>query len=383
MATAIRIPDMGTTESVLKLMNWLKNEGETVKRGEPIAEIETDKANVELESVAEGVLLKQAVPPGTEIEQGTIIAYIGQPGEKIAEEPPVQETKKDVAINIQTAKETGAKISPLIRNLANRMGVDVNKVKGTGPGGQITKDDLTKAQSGDTTYLKDTATAPVGFPKDDIALSQNRIIVGKRVSKSHQEIPPINLTCRIEFSSAMKLRKKILQETGNKITYDSIFVYAVARTIKDFPNFLCHFENNRAVRISEPNIAFAIGLEDNLFTPVIKNADKKNIPEIDSEIKILIEKAKQNKLSPAEMSDGCFTISNLGMYPVSAFNVIIPPDQSSALAVGTIEETPVLRNNALTSAPFVNVTLSVDHRLINGRDAGVFLAKLKETMEKL
>lgn len=370
MATEIRIPDLGTTVDQIKLIAWLKQEGTPVKRGEPLCEVETDKAVMELESVAEGVLLRQAVPADTEVEQGTIIAYIGSPGEPIPEPQssrPVEQ--KEPQGKSRPQAPAVPRVSPMIRNLAKNLGVDLYQVRGTGPGGTIIREDVLRA-----------ASKPA---EGEISFSDNQLAIARRVLQSHREIPAINLAARIEMSSAMKLRQRVQEKSGQKVTYDAVFIFAVSRIIKDFPHFQSHVDGEKIAISDAVDIGCTVGFNEELYTPIIKDAESKSLAEINAEIQTLVEKGKSGTLSLTEMTGGAMTISNLGMYPVQSFNVIIPPQQSAALAVGAIEQVPVVQEAALTSKPVVWVTLSVDHRLINGREAAQFLARLKEFIEKL
>jgi len=375
MAVAIKMPDLGTTVDHVKLVKWLKQEGEFVQYGEPLCEVETDKAAAELESIAEGFLLRQVVPPDTEVSQGDIIAYVGQQGEAIVEPqspPPIKEKEHETHKAVRQA--TGPKASMLIKNLARQLGVDLNTVTPTGPDGRITRQDLLRAR-------ESAGVEPE--QAEQIALSRNQLAVARQVSRSHREIPAINLTGQFEISSANELRRRILDQTGEKITFDTIFIFAVSRIMKDFPYFQSRLAAEKVVRSPSVNIGCAIDLDEGLFTPVIKDVANKDLPAIERELQQLIEKVRNRSISPDEMTGATLTVSNLGMYPVRSFNMIIPPGQVAALAIGTIQETPVIKDGQAISVPVVSVTLSVDHRLINGRQAGQFLAQLKEFVENL
>lgn len=359
MATAIKMPDLGTAVDHVRLVGWLKKEGEYVKRGEPLCEVETDKAVIELESVAEGVLLKQLTPADTEIDQGTIIAYIGRAGEAVPDlaqaGPPAQQSKAEAKTTPAHAND--AKVPLIIRNLARRFGVDVSKLTGTGAGGRITREDVMAAKNS-------------GGLKAGDSLSRNQSAVARRVAASQREIPPIHMVAQIEMARVIKAR----QENG-KMPFDVFFIFALARIARDFPNFLARLDGENIVRSAAVNIACAMDLNNELFTPVIKEADKKTLAEIGREFQMLTDKAGKGLLTLEDMRDGCITISNLGMYPVEFFTVVIPPGQSAGLAIGAI--------NRNAPEPFCRVTLSVDHRLINGREAARFLKQLKELLEAL
>jgi len=371
MATPIKIPDLGTTTDEVTLVEWLKQEGEPVKRGEALCEVETDKATDELESVAEGVLLRQVVPAGSEIVSGTIIAYVGSPGESIPEPETAAPSQPEKPGGQEGPREDGAApgVPPVIRNLAKRMGVDLDSVTGTGPGGRITRDDVVRAkQAGGDKVAR---------------LSKDQLAVARRVSRSNQEIPAIDLTCTVDMSGAMQLRQRVMQETSKKVTYDSIFLFAVAQVSTSFGNFTSHVTGEEVFVHDSTDIAVAISWERRLYTPVIRNADELSLSEIELEVQRLLEKTRRGELRSEDLVGGSLTVSNLGMFPVQSFNVIIPPGQSAALAVGAIEERPVVKEGKILPLPVVTVVLSVDHRLINGTEAAEFLKQLKEFLETL
>ena len=379
MATEIVMPDLGTAVDFVKIVRWLKAEGEAVRRGEPICEIETDKATVEMESFAEGVLLRRVAQEGEEVQQGAIIAYLGQPGETAPTgsgpaSPAAQAA--EVRLVEKTAPSGDVEVSPLVRNLARREGVDLSKVRGTGPAGRILREDVLRAKSAGAAPAKgETRAAPPG-------LSACQRAVAQRVAQSHRQIVPLNLIGRIEMSAAQRLRESLVAG-GRKVSFDAIFLYAVSRVIRNFPRLFMYMEGEEPARHEKVDLGLAVSFGEDLFTPTVADADTKSLAEIDAQVRSLVEKARAGKLSPAEMSAACFTVSNLGMYPVQLFSVIVPPGQAAALAVGTIEETFLLSGGHVRSAPAASVTLSVDHRLINGREAAEFLAALKEFIEKL
>lgn len=359
MTTAIKMPDLGTAVDYVRLVGWLKKEGEHVKRGEPLCEVETDKAASELESVAEGILLKQLVPADTEIDQGTIIAYVGKTGEVVPDLPVNVPAKQQPETEAKAVPMpvNDAKVPTIIRNLARSLGVDVSKITGTGTGGRITREDL-------------TAVKEFGGLKNENMLSRHQSAVARRVSASQREIPPIHIVARIEMSRVIAARQE-----NAKAPFDVFFIFALSRIVKDFPNFLSKLNGENVVQSAAVNIACAMDLGSELFTPVIKDADKKTLGEIAREFQLLADKAGKEALTPDDMKDACMTISNLGMYPVEFFTMVIPPGQSAGLAVGAI--------NRNAPEPFCRVTLSVDHRLINGREAARFVKQLKEFLETL
>jgi pyruvate dehydrogenase E2 component (dihydrolipoamide acetyltransferase) len=389
MATAIIMPDFGTTVEQVKLVRWLKAVGDPVKRGEMLCEVETDKATSELESIAEGVLLKQVVPEGTDVQQGTVIAYVGAAGEV----PPVAPPPKpaDVAgaaaaspsspATGSPARRAGppagpaARISPMIRRLAEREGVDLAKVVATGSGGLVTREDVMRAKAGAA------ATAPRGpagkpLPKEQLA-------VARTVARSNREIPTIDLTASIDMSAIIETRRKLLEQSGRKIAFDAFFVRAVAESIKRFPAFAGHADDECFFPHETIDVCVAVSHDQKLYLPAIRGADRLNLEEIQAEIERIVGGIRSGRVGLAELSGGAMTVSNLGMYAIESFQMIIPPEQSAALAIGAAQERPVVRLGQIVVRPLVTVALAVDHRMINGAEAAEFLGSVKDVLETL
>ena len=375
MATAVKIPDLGTNTDEVTLVEWIKHEGDPVKRGDALCEVETDKAVDVLESVAEGILLRQVVPSGSEITSGTVIAYIGSQDETISEPESTHSHGEQKSEPVETFAENGnvPAVPPIVRNLAKRMGVDLSSVTGTGPNGRITSEDVTRASEEQCQGNVERGTR---LPKQQLS-------VARRVSRSNREIPVINLTATVEVTGIMRLRERNGKGNSRKPAYDSIFLYAVSRIIKDFKGFMRHVEGDNAIVHDAVDLCVAISRDHELYTPVIRKADSLSLEEIDTIVRGLAEKTRAGNLRPEDMAGGSLTVSNLGMYPIRFFNVIIPPEQSAALAIGSIEEQPTFRDGKIMPVPVVNIVLSVDHRSINGSEAAEFLKQLKNTLETL
>jgi len=357
MAKAIKIPDIGTTVDEVTIVKLRKKPGDFIKIGEVIAEIETDKAVVELESIAEGKILEILCKEGETIKQGSVIAYVGKEGESLdnAEKPP------------------SLKISPALKNLALKMGVDISNIKPLGPGGTITREDILGAAKG-----KSNTKEKAGFEK--IPSYQKAVI--RKVMKSHLEIPPVHFITSIEMDRVIDFRNKVLEERRIKIPYDVFFILSSARCIERFPVINSFISDEGIEKRQEISIGFAVGCEDKLFTPVIRSVDKKNLMDINSYVNNLVQKAHEGKILPEEMEGACFLISNLGMYPVEQFEAIIYPGHSGILAIGRISKRFVVEDNRPVIKNICNITLSVDHRIINGLTAGKFLKEVKEFLEK-
>jgi pyruvate dehydrogenase E2 component (dihydrolipoamide acetyltransferase) len=377
MAVAIKLPDMGTNVEECKLLSWRVQEGQRVKRGEVLADIETDKAVAELESTAEGVLLRQVVKAGVMAQMGDILAYVGQPGESVPEAAAVapaasggsQSTKVAPAPQTATGPSSLARVSPLVRNLAAKMGVDIAAIRGTGAGGVITREDVLKA-----------SRAAPRAPAAGAPTSRGQAAVARAVTKSWMEIPHLYVSMSIDMTAAVKARVDH-EAKGIRLSFDAIFLKALARAIATFPLIASRWEDARVVTTPGIHIALAVGFGNDLFLPVIRDVNEKSLPTLQAEIAAVSTRARAGSLKPEEMTGGCMALSNLGMYPVEAFEGIIFPGHSSILTVGSVDETPVVVGGRVEIRPLVKATLGADHRLINGRVAAEFLRRVKEVLE--
>lgn len=376
MAVAIRVPDLGTTVDEVKLLSWLVDEGEQVRRGQPIAEIETDKAVSELECVADGVLLKQMVQADQTVETGTVLAYVGQPGEPVPDEPtpaaaPAPESPPGGKAPARPAAASTPRVSPVVRNLAKKLGVDLGGVRGTGQGSRITREDVIRASRAATATSSDGSGEP---------LSRAQSAVARAVSTSNREIPHLRITAEIDMTAVDRIRAQ--HETdGTSVGYDAIFVKALAQAIHAVPLVAAHLQGQHVVRPQGIHIAVAVGFGDNLFLPVVRDVDRKDLAAVQSEIAALAAQAKGGTLKAEQMTGGCMTLSNLGMYPITSFDAIIFPEHSSILSVGAVQDKPVVVDGEVTAGRVATVRLAVDHRLINGRTAAAFLTEVKQLVE--
>lgn len=380
MAVAIRLPDMGTNVEECKLQAWRVQEGQRVKRGDVLADIETDKAVAELESTAEGVLLRQMVKAGVMAQMGEILAYIGQPGEAVPDRSVAASAPAEVAAAAAapaasqsiTAPSTPARVSPLVRNLATKMGVDLAAIRGTGAGGVITREDVLKAS-------RATPSAPAA-PEAGEQPSRGQAAVARAVTKSWKETPHLYVSMSIDMTAAVKARGD-KDPKGARPSFDAIFLKALARAICAVPVVAARWEGERIVKTPGIHVALAVGLGNDLFLPVIRDVNEKNLQVLQAEIAAVSASVRAGTLKPEQMTGGCMAVSNLGMYPVEAFEGIIFPGHSSILTIGTVRETPVVVEGQVEIRPLAKATLAADHRLINGRVAAEFLTKVKEVLE--
>jgi len=376
MAVEIMMPNLSQTTDEVKLVKWLVEEGDKVKKGDMLCEVETDKVNMEVESFADGTVLKINTEEGRQVKTGEVIAVLGEAGEEIEK---TQEEKNDKAFQYknQITKETEPKIraTKLVERLADKSNVDLAMVKGTGPGGTITKADLED-------YIKGIASTDVNEQKSFWELSPNRQAVSANLSRSKKEIPHFYLKAEVSAEEIIASRNSA--EGENKLSFYSYLVYCSAKALKKFPQLNGYFKDNRIYKNSHINIGIAVASGDELFVPVIKDASEKTLNQIDSEVKRLAAKAQNKKLEPADISGGTYTITNLGIYPVDEFYGVINYPQAALLAVGKIRKVlKVDEAENISIKSVFNITISFDHRIANGAIAASFLGQVKKLLEEV
>jgi pyruvate dehydrogenase E2 component (dihydrolipoamide acetyltransferase) len=381
MAVAIRLPDMGTNVEECKVLSWRIKEGEAVKRGDILADIETDKAVAELESTGEGVLLQVVVKEGGLAQTGDILAYVGKPGESVAVQAKAMTasaaallhgTAAPVAPTSHLEGGPSVRVAPIVRNLAAKLGVDLSRVKGTGAGGVITRQDVERA-SHERAAALETTSAGEPQPRAQVA-------VARAVQKSWREIPHLSITASIDMTAAQQMRAGS-DVNGARLSYDAIFLKAMARAAETLPLVAAKLEGERIIRPQGIHIALAIGLDNELHLPVVRDVEKKDLVSLQKEVADLVAKVKARTLRADQMSGGSMALSNLGMYPIEAFDAIIFPEHSTILTLGAIQLKPVILEGEVKARPLVTVKLAADHRLINGRTAAAFLSRVKEVIE--
>jgi pyruvate dehydrogenase E2 component (dihydrolipoamide acetyltransferase) len=419
MATEITMPKLSDTMTEGRLISWKKGVGEKVERGDIIAEVETDKANMELEAFASGVLLETRVKAGEMAQVGTVIAIVGEAGEalqaadkkapplppELEERPPAAEPVREptaagevpepvkvvpgpAGVVGQPAGDEAAaaeKASPMVRRLARERGVDLKLVTGSGPGGRVLREDLEKfeqergarSEAGSKTGIAET------LPENptDQPLSRMRAAIARTVSRAWQTIPHFAVTAAIDMGEAEEVRRE-LKEAGTPLSINDLIVKACALALDKFPQVNNSFAGDRVTVNGEINIGLAVSVDDGLLVPVIKGCRGLSLKEIALRSRDLIGRAKGGKITEAEIGGGTFTISNLGMYGVEEFMAVIHPPQGAILAVGAVADTPVIRGGHVAAARMMKVTLSCDHRLIDGAYAAQFLQELKRVLEK-
>jgi pyruvate dehydrogenase E2 component (dihydrolipoamide acetyltransferase) len=402
------MPALEMAQETGKLVSWKKKEGEQVKKGEILLEVETDKAVVEIEAGSDGVLAGVTAKVDDVVPVGQTIAWLLKPGESVPASsgaPQMTGRKMDsapAAAAVAAAAEApaapvsvaGAKISPKARRLAREHGVDISRVKGSGSGGEILADDILKAAKAAPAPSAYAAPAPApaaapvstrpaapapSFPasSDTGTVSSIGKIMAERTTQSWTQVPQFFVTRAVDASNLNASRARRVPEIershGVKVTHTDILVAAVARSLRQFPRMNGSWNNGSIAMHAEVNVALAMAVENAVVTAVIKNADRLALGDIAKERKGLTERARANRLTPADIQGATFTISNLGMMEVDAFTAIIVPPQAGILAVGGIKDQVVASGGFIGIKPMMNLTLTSDHRVIDGARAAEFL----------
>lgn len=398
MATKIMMPKLSDTMEEGVILKWLRKEGEKIRQGEILVEIESDKADMELEAYDSGVVRKIIVPEGGKAPIGGLIAIIGKPEEDISEllkespasktpskertsQKPVQSAspQQAVAAPVAASGDGRIKASPLAKRIANDRGINLAAVHGTGPSGRIIKRDLEEMPGGSTPLR---ASAPiVAGTSEDVPLSSIRKTIAKRMAESKATAPHFYVTMDVNMEPAMAFREQILNAMELKITYTDILVKAAATALLQHPQVNATYMGDTMRQHHFAHIGVAVALEEGLVTPVIRNCEQKRIDQINAELRDLVDRARNRKLKPEEYQGSTFTISNLGMFGVEDFVAIINPPEGAILAVGSIVERPVVDAGQIRIGHTMKMTLSSDHRIIDGAVAARFLQDLKKFIE--
>ena len=363
MVTKVVMPKLSLTMKEGTVGKWYKKEGETVEKGEPIVEIISEKATYDLESPASGVLRKILVEEGVDAPLNAVLAIITAPDETLTEEQLAAETPQLV----EPLEEKRVLASPAAKRLAKEHGIDLSLVKGSGPEGRISEEDVRK-------FIEEKRGLLPKI-KEIIPLSGLKKTAAERVSTSFRTAPHSTVMMEVDVSKAKELHEKL------EVSYTTILVGAAAKALKQHTIINSTLEDDRIKVFEDINIGVAVATENGLIVPVIHNADKKSLKEIHSILNELTEKARQGKLSKEELTGGTFTITNLGMYGVEFFTPIINPPEAAILGVGRITQKPVIVDGKIETKPFMILSLSYDHRIIDGAPAAQFLSKIKNFLE--
>lgn len=403
MAEVIRMPKMSDTMEEGVIAEWLKKVGDEVKSGDVLAEVETDKATMELESYDDGILLHIGVKNGDSVPVNGVIAIIGDKGEDVDDilknlnSTPNEEKVEDIS---EEKKETKSeetviektndndrkriKVSPLAKKLASDKGVNLSEVSGSGDGGRIVKSDIENFSGSIDSIDEKTVELPKIYSKEsfeEIPVTQMRKTISKRLSESKFSSPHFYLTMEIDMENCINGRKKINESSERKISFNDIILKAVAVSLRKHPMVNSSLLDDKIRLNHHIHIGVAVAVDDGLLVPVIRFADNKSLSHISMEVKDLATKAKQKQLQPSDWEGNTFTISNLGMFGIDEFTAIINPNDSCILAVGGIKNTPVIKNGEIVPGNIMKVTLSCDHRIVDGATGSAFLNTLKELIE--
>lgn len=408
-ATVIRMPLLSDTMKEGKIEAWHKKVGDKVKSDDVLADVETDKATMEVIGYAEGTLLYIGVEAGSAAKVNDIIAIVGKEGTDIepylqddgAEEAPasgstteakaVQPTKQEAKAEASTSDEGRVKASPLAKKLAEDKGINLNDVQGSGDGGRIIKRDIDNykpsaapAQQQQKAAAQTFVTAPVAVGEEgytDVPVSQMRSAIARRLGESKFTAPHFYLTMTITMDKAMEARKAINDISPVKVSFNDLVIKACAMALRQHPYVNSSWMGDKIRQNHHIHIGSAVAIDDGLIVPVIKFADQKSLSQIAEESKTLADKARNKKLQPPEFTGNTFTISNLGMMDIDEFTAIINPPDSCILAVGKIAATPVVENGQVVVRQLMKITLSCDHRVVDGAVGSRFLQTLKAHLE--
>jgi pyruvate dehydrogenase E2 component (dihydrolipoamide acetyltransferase) len=434
MLQEVLLPMLGETMEEATIERWIKKEGDDVKRGEVLLEITTDKATLEVESRVQGKMLKIIAQPGDVLPVNAVLAYVGEPGDKLPEGPaagaapaaakpeakrqavaqalvaaalaPEAEgricaspraralakaeavtlealrgsgpngriVEKDVQEYIQRAKAVHA--TSMARQVAAQAGVDITAIKGTGPGGRIVKDDVQRAAA-----VPAPASVPAGAGVE--ALTAMRRIVAERMTQSKREAPHFYLSIDADMTNAVAYRNAINQGRAEKIAFNDILIKACATAMASVPAVNRAWADGKIIRKGQISIGLAVALDEGLMVPVVRDADRKDIPQVAADTRALVEKARTKRLTPDECTGGSMTLSNLGMFGISSFYAVINPGESCILGVGAIVPKPVVIDGGLCVRQMMNLSLSCDHRVVDGAIGAQFLVAVKDHLEAL
>jgi pyruvate dehydrogenase E2 component (dihydrolipoamide acetyltransferase) len=445
MVTKVVLAKLSPTMEEGTIVRWTKKEGDTVKTGDVLAEIETDKANMEMEALGPGVLRKVLVPAGGKAPVGTVIGVIADPGEDISgvvaaagtvaspPAPPAAPGASAAAspspvtpepaprsapptgpeviappagaslpspapppVHAAAAREGGrVKASPLARAMAARANIPLGTVSGSGPGGRIVRRDVEGYAQGQPAARPATpaprpavpAAAPSVLPFPSVApgqevpLSSMRKTIARRLSESKFTAPHFYVTVDVDMDAAVSLREQLQRAENVKVSYNDLVVRASAKALSRFPSVNASWLGDKIATHGEVHVGVAVAIPDGLITPVVRNADRKTVFQISGEVKDLAARAREKKLRPEEFTGSTFTVSNLGMYDVTEFTAIINPPESAILAVGAVQKVPVVALDRVSVGHRMKLTLSSDHRVVDGAMAAQFLAEVRRLLE--
>ncbi|MFQ5851135.1 MAG: dihydrolipoamide acetyltransferase family protein [Candidatus Binatia bacterium] len=392
MATDVIMPALGIAQETGMLVNWLKAEGEPVTKGEPLMEVETDKATVEIEAPASGILASVTAAVGDNIPVGQTIAVILAPGESLPERPgPVSTSSPGPSVSPAVppmsnriveaaASSTVGRIaaSPAAKRIAREKGIDLAALKGTGPERRIVAEDVLRAAEAQA-----TARGEPPKVRETVPLSAMRRVVGERMAKSKQTAPHFYISMDVDMTEVHKRRAEWKEKKEEVVpSINDFILWACAHALRDFPSLNSTFTDEGVQLLSDINIGMAVAIEDGLVAPVIRNADRLSLQQLAKESRGLAQRAQRKRLFPLDYEGGTFTVSNLGMFGVDHFAAIINPPQCAILAVGQVASRVVPSGDGIEVRAMVTMTLSADHRIVDGVIGARFLQEVKGLLER-
>jgi pyruvate dehydrogenase E2 component (dihydrolipoamide acetyltransferase) len=427
VATEVIIPKVDMVMETGTFIEWLKQEGDHVSKGDPIFVITTDKAAIEVEATADGLLTGLTAQAGDVIPVAGVIAYILAPGEVVPTKAVVTAAQDDKpALTPSTTEAAPAEVpgtpviepaeigkvraSPVARRLAQDLGMDLTQLSGRGPRGRIHKADVLAYQeshpldqnlSASRVALKDAVPASPTLPKPNgqfvpvplpdarqkqvVPLAGARKIIAERMAYSAFSAPHITLSLRVDMTEAIRLRERVLEpiqaQTGQRVSFTAILARAIATVLPYHPYLNASLSDGSIILWDDIHLGIATSVEESLIVPVIREAQNQNLERIVATMADLTERARNRRLTPAEMTGSTFTISNLGMFGIESFTAIINPPESAILAVGKMVDTPVRSADSFVFRPMIQLTVSADHRIVDGASVARFLDQLKSTLE--
>ena len=410
MAETINMPKLGFDMAEGTLVRWVKQVGENIKKGDVLAEIETDKATIEVESPAGGVILQLIVNQGDIVPVNAPIAVVGQAGEKVDaalpskvenqksgdEKPAVQTQGKSDSVSsalstpqassIVHGQSSEIKASPLAKKIAKDNNINLAQLQGTGPGGRVVRKDVEAALTTNTQYAaRSTMSAfvPVSHDDETVQLTKLRQAIARRMAESKTTVPHFYVSHEYKMDAVMAMRKQVNEylPDDQKLSVNDFIVKAVALALRDFPNLNATFAGDKLLRHGAVNVGVAVAVTGGLLTVVNKNTDQLPLRQISADVKQKVARARDGKVKPDDIEGSTFSISNLGMYDVENFIAIVNPPEAAILAVGSAKEVPVVENGEIKVSWRMKATVSVDHRVSDGAEAAQFMQSLAKYLE--
>ncbi|ABF88747.1 pyruvate dehydrogenase complex, E2 component, dihydrolipoamide acetyltransferase [Myxococcus xanthus DK 1622] len=395
---AIQMPSLSPTMTEGKIVKWLKKQGDKVSSGDAVAEVETDKSNLEIEAYDNGTLAEIVVGENQMAKVGAPIAYLTAKGAKAAPaapaaqpKPPAPAPEKPAAAKPAAAPAQAGgrrlRASPVAKRIAREKGLDLTQVSGSGPSGRVVKRDIEEALARGPAAVPAAKKAPAAQPAPGVRpeptvlpLSSMRKVIAQRMTEVKPGVPHFYLTIEVDMEAASKVREEA-KAMDLKVSVNDLIVKAVAMAVRRYPKINVSLQGDKVVQFHSVDVGIAVALEEGLITPILRDADQKGLQAIASGVRELAERARKRALKPEEYTGGSITVSNLGMYGIDQFVAVINPPQASILAVGAVSEKAVVRDGQLAVRKMMTATLSCDHRVIDGAIGAEFLRELRGLLE--